>query len=850
MTQLDVNSELAKVINDSPVTIFIWKPEEGWPVEFVSDNVSQFGYSSEDFLSGKLKYEDIIHPDDIEHVRKEVLEYSETDVDNFTQEYRILTASGETRCIDDRTIIRRDEDGNIQYYEGVILDISQRKFSETIIDCRNQVLEALASGETLNEILTRLVRSTKKIIPEAIGFVMLLDKEKKHLVHAISLHLPDFYKKAIEGLPIGEGIGSCSTAAHTGKRVVVEDIMEHPYWKDLKEIAAQAGLRASCCEPIISSNNEVFGTFGMYFHEPHKPTKEEIDILKANANLAAIAINNKRVLDTAIESEQKLKIILNNVNDQIYISELDGKAIAVNQAVVDTLGYSKDEMLRAYPSDIVPSKDVHRISKLMKEIETDGRAMYETEAIHKDGRKIPLEVSARFIIYDGKKTILSVAREISERKRAERKRRLEEERLEALVKLNSMAGASLNEITDFAREEAVRLTESSLGYLAFMNADETALIMHSWSKSAMKECGIKDKHFVYPIKTTGLWGEAVRQRRPIITNEYSLPSPMKKGYPEDHVKLTRHMNIPIIDGDHIVAVAGVGNKEEDYDESDLRQLTLLMQGMWNLIQRKQIEDALKQYSDELKTANEELRSINRMKTEFIAERLEDIYGIERSECSILDDEMIRSIDDQQAKAINSVLLNSARLKRLVNSLLYMSQEQAGKIEYTFSWTQVDKLVSEALMNLILVIDEKGITLEVDVPDGLPAIRSDKDKLTETLIILIDNAIKFTPEGGSIHIDVSEESDNLHLRITDTGPGIQKDLMPHIFQKFYQVEDSMSRMYQGLESGLYICKDIILAHKGEIWIESQKGKGTTFHIKLPTCIVEDDSHNLSKREMIK
>lgn len=850
MARLDVNSEIAKVINDSPVTIFIWKPESGWPADFVSENVRQFGYSPEDFLSGRLKHEDIIHPADIERVRREVAEYSETKVDNFIQEYRILTASGETRCIENRTITRRDKNDNIQYYEGIILDISQRKLSEAIIDCRNQVLEFLASGASLDEVLMCLVQSTEKIMPEAISVVMLLDKEKKHLVHAISPHLPHFYKKAIEGLPIGEGICSCSTAVYTGKRVIVEDIMEHPYWKDFKELTAKAGIRASCCEPIISSNNEVLGTFGMYFHKPHNPTKEDIDILKANANLAAIAINNKRVLDSALESEKKLKIILNNVNDQIYISELDGKAIAVNQAVVDTLGYSKEEMLRAYPSDIVPSKDVRRVSKLMKEIEKDGRAIYETEAIHKDGRKIPLEVSARFIIYDGKKSILSVARDISERKRSERKRRLEEERLEALVKLNNMAGASLNEITDFAREEAVRLTESSLGYLAFMNADETALIMHSWSKSAMKECGIKDKHFIYPINTTGLWGEAVKQREPIITNVYSLPSPMKKGYPEGHVELTRHMNIPIFDGDHIVAVAGVGNKVEEYDESDLRQLTLLMQGMWALIQRKQIEDALKQYSGELKMANEELRSISRMKTEFIAERMELIYDSEYSEDSILDDEIIRSVDDQQAKAINSVLLNSARLRRLINSLLYMSQERAGKIEYTFSKTQVDKLISEAVMNLILLIDEKGITLEVDVPDGLPAIRSDKGKLTETFIILIDNAIKFTPKGGRINIGVSEESEHLHLRISDTGPGIQKDLIPHIFQKFYQVEDSISRMYQGLESSLYICKDIILAHKGEIWIESEKGKGTTFNIKLPMGTVEDDSHNLSKRETIK
>jgi PAS domain S-box-containing protein len=840
MTQLDVNSEIAKVVNDSPVTIFIWKPEEGWPVEFVSENVRQFGYSHEEFLSGRLKYEDIIHPDDIERVHKEVTEYSEQHVDNFVQEYRILTASGKARCVDDRTIVRRDGNGNIQYYEGVILDISQRKHSEAIIDCRNQVLEALASDETLSEILTRLVRSTKRLIPGAISIVMLLDEDKKHLVHSISTHLPDFYKKAIEGLPIGEGLGSCSTAVYTGKRVVVEDIMEHPYWDDLRDVAVQAGLRASCCEPIISSNNEVFGTFGIYFREPRRPTKEEIDILKANANLAAIAINKKRVLDNAIESEQKLKVILNNVNDQIYISELDGKTLAVNQAVVDTLGYSRNEMLNSYPIDVIPSKDVRRVSKLMGKIEKDGRAVYETTAIRKDGRKIPLEVSARFIIYDGKKTILSVARDITERKKAQRKRRLEEERLEALVKLNSMAGASLNEITDFAREEAVRLTESTLGYLAFMNADETALIMHSWSQSAMKECGIKDKRFVYPIKTTGLWGEAIRQRRPMITNDYSRPSHIKKGYPEDHVELIRHMNIPIFDGDHIVAVAGVGNKAEEYNESDLRQLTLLMQGMWNLIQRKQIEDALKQYSDELKIANEELRSINRMKTEFIAERLEAIYGHEHTECSILDDEMVRAIDDQQAKAIDSVLLNSERLKRMVNSLLYMSQEQAGKIEYTFSRTHVDKLILEALINLILLIDEKGITLEVDVSDRMPTISSDKDKLTETLTILIDNAIKFTPEGGRLVIDASEETDYLHLRITDTGPGIQKDLVPHIFQKFYQMEDSMSRMYQGLESSLYICKDIILAHKGEIWIESEKGKGTTFHIRLPVDDTEGDS----------
>jgi phosphoserine phosphatase RsbU/P len=170
--------------------------------------------------------------------------------------------------------------------------------------------------------------------------------------------------------------------------------------------------------------------------------------------------------------------------------------------------------------------------------------------------------------------------------------RLDESRLEAVWQLSQMTRATVREITDFALEEGVRLTKSKIGYLAFLNEDETVLTMQAWSKTAMQECAIDDKPLVYPLETTGLWGEAVRQRRPVITNDYAAPHPAKKGYPEGHVEIRRHMNVPVFDGDHIVAVAGVGNKDEDYDESDVRQLTLLMNGLWWHIKRKRAEEAL------------------------------------------------------------------------------------------------------------------------------------------------------------------------------------------------------------------------------------------------------------------
>ena len=186
-----------------------------------------------------------------------------------------------------------------------------------------------------------------------------------------------------------------------------------------------------------------------------------------------------------------------------------------------------------------------------------------------------------------------------QRLKAEKGLRLDESRLEALLKLNQMSEASFQEITDFALEEAVRLTESKIGYLAFLNSDETELTMHAWSKTAMAQCQIIDKPIVYRVDETGLWGEAVRQRKPVITNDYTAPNPAKKGYPDGHVHVTRHMNVPVFDGSRIVVLAGVGNKEEPYSDSDIRQLTLLMQGMWQLIQRRRADQELREAHDEL-----------------------------------------------------------------------------------------------------------------------------------------------------------------------------------------------------------------------------------------------------------
>ncbi|MHC4142668.1 MAG: GAF domain-containing protein, partial [Planctomycetota bacterium] len=142
-----------------------------------------------------------------------------------------------------------------------------------------------------------------------LGSILLLDEEKERLRrHGAAPSLPDFYNEAVDGLEIGPGVGSCGTAAYTGGRVIVEDVMTHPHWAPFREVAQRAGLRACWSEPIVSSTNEVLGTFAMYYSEPRGPDQADLDIIRSAASLAGIAIEHTRAQAEIEATHQRLRV--------------------------------------------------------------------------------------------------------------------------------------------------------------------------------------------------------------------------------------------------------------------------------------------------------------------------------------------------------------------------------------------------------------------------------------------------------------------------------------------------------------------------------------------------------------
>ncbi len=174
--------------------------------------------------------------------------------------------------------------------------------------------------------------------------------------------------------------------------------------------------------------------------------------------------------------------------------------------------------------------------------------------------------------------------------------KLNEMRLEALLKLNNFDYDSMEKVMEFAFKEAVRLTKSCFGYLAFAGQDGIVYCIDSSQKYSSAKEPEDSFHYSsagFPIETMGLWGDAINEKKPVIANDYLATNPLQEGIPKQYSDIVRYMNIPVFNNNEIVAVAGVGNKETDYDESDLRQLTLLMEGMWQLIQRRNAETSLR-----------------------------------------------------------------------------------------------------------------------------------------------------------------------------------------------------------------------------------------------------------------
>lgn len=301
--------------------------------------------------------------------------------------------------------------------------------------------------------------------------------------------------------------------------------------------------------------------------------------------------------DALRQSELQFRLIWENSFDGMRVTDENGTTLFVNDAYCRLTKKSKEE-LEGKPFTIIYDAQIQE-QTLKRGIARFAKRTIESHLEREltlwNGEKKWLELSNSFIELDtGKPLILSIFRDITERKQAEEQVRLNDVRLESLLRISQYKAATNQDLLEYALEEAVCLTGSKIGYILYYYANRQELVLNAWSKEAIAECQVLEKQTVYQLEKTGLWGEVVRQRKPIIVNDFQATNPLKKSQPDGHVRLFRFMSIPVLVDDNIVATVGVGNKTGEYNQSDVQQLTLLMDAVWKIIERRKAEDALRE----------------------------------------------------------------------------------------------------------------------------------------------------------------------------------------------------------------------------------------------------------------
>ncbi len=237
-----------------------------------------------------------LHTDDRARVQREVGEAMARG-SRFKYPERIFRPDGSMRELDTIGEVAKDETGKVIGLIGTCRDVTDLRERDRLLAAEQRVLELIATGTPLPEILTALVRVIEELAPPTIASILLLDADGAHVRHGAAPNLPDAFNRAIDGAPIGPSAGSCGTAAFTRRQVIVTDIETDPLWKDYVDLARAHGLRACWSTPILTTDDRVLGTFALYFREPRAPTDADLAVTNRATHIAGIAIERRQLED-------------------------------------------------------------------------------------------------------------------------------------------------------------------------------------------------------------------------------------------------------------------------------------------------------------------------------------------------------------------------------------------------------------------------------------------------------------------------------------------------------------------------------------------------------------------------
>ncbi len=337
---------------------------------------------------------------------------------------------------------------------------------------------------------------------------------------------------------------------------------------------------------------------------PEKPQKTSRNPKAKAPPKKVVRTSARRVKPRAPQSVSQE--VFDLIGAAIYMSR-GGRFVYVSPAYAKWTGYLASELIGAEVLPHIHPDDRKRVKTYLS---MPGRKKapqpYEYRWIRKDGEIIWFLETSGPGQYAGEPVVQASVMDLTVHKQATADMELSESRLQSLLDIFRHEAKDADALLAYALRHAISLTGSSLGFIGYYRESGKQVQIAAWSPEAMKDCAVKDKPEIYDVRHAGLWAEALRRREPLIINDYAAKHRGKKGLPEGHVALSRLVSVPIVRGKKIAGLVCVGNKATPYDASDVRQLMVLMDAVWSMIEHKQVEDILSQSEQRYRTVLDEL----------------------------------------------------------------------------------------------------------------------------------------------------------------------------------------------------------------------------------------------------
>ncbi|MBW4546687.1 MAG: PAS domain S-box protein [Symplocastrum torsivum CPER-KK1] len=401
------------------------------------------GYTREEVLSGQIHWTQMTPPEFL-HLDAQAAEELKTQgiATPFEKEY--IRKDGRRVPILIGGAMLQEPYDEQQELIAFYLDLTEHKRSQALLAAQTRILELIATGAALPDVLDVLARSIEEQSDDALCAILLLNQDGTMLGECIAPSIPESYKEITnQGVAVGACSGSCGTAVYRREPVIVSDIANDPLWAQWRDLPLAHGLQACWSMPIFGKDEEVLGTFAMYYRTPKEPSPQDRKLVEVSTHLAGIAIARQRAESALRESEERFRTFFEEAPIGISVVDLSGRFLTVNKTYCEMLGYSAPELHQLTFAAITHPNDVQTDVVYAEQLFKGEIPIYQIEKryIKKNGESLWVNLTSA-MVSDQDGTVcfgLGMVEDITERKRTEEALSETNQTLQALIQACPLA---------------------------------------------------------------------------------------------------------------------------------------------------------------------------------------------------------------------------------------------------------------------------------------------------------------------------------------------------------------------------------------------------------------------------